>query len=183
MNLEEMHGLPQEVVDGLSDELKNLKIYLVHEYDLNLLKRVVDFSLDIFGDGGMDEWGIVPQIRQGNVFVLKEEGAQKIAGLAILMRDWDDVDKVYLFDFAISQEYQGQGLGYHFLHGIISIMVEQGFKRMNLTVNINNPGAIKLYKEKLGFQTLSMKKDEFGKDEHRYFMELDFDDFKRIKNR
>ncbi|MDK2918676.1 MAG: hypothetical protein PWQ37_1409 [Candidatus Petromonas sp.] len=98
---------------------------------------MVDFGLDIFGYLGMDEWGLVPQVRHGNVYVLKEEDKNSIIGLDILMRDWEDLDKAYLFDYAISEELQGQGLGYYFLKAIIRNLKEQGtrIKKMGLTVD------------------------------------------------
>lgn len=177
MFLEQIKALPKKVIENMDGDLKNLKIYLVQDYDLKFLQQMVNFSQDIFGDSSLDEWGMVPQIRQGNVFVLKEEGARKLSGLAILMRGWEDKESAYLFDFAISEEHQGQGLGFHFLKGIIENLIEQGFQRMSLTVNTENHGAIHLYKDKLGFRTLERKDHEYGQGEHRYIMELDFQQF------
>src|SRR5690554_2680468 len=95
--LEEVHEFPKKVVQNLDGDIGNLKLYLVQDFNHKLLKRMVDFGLDIFGEMGMDEWGLVPQIRHGNVFILKEEDKRKIIGIAIFMRDWEDVDKCYLF--------------------------------------------------------------------------------------
>jgi len=173
MHLEEIRALPRKVIENLDGDIGNLKVYLVQDYNLNLLKRLVNFGLDVFGDLGLDEWSLVPQIRHGNVFVLKEEDKKKIIGIAILMRDWEDSDKVYLSDFAIADEFQGQGLGYHFLVSVCKSIADQGFKTMNLTVDINNPAAISLYKDKLGFEIESFSKDEYGKGHDRYKMRLD----------
>ncbi|QNO16725.1 GNAT family N-acetyltransferase [Alkalicella caledoniensis] len=120
----------------------------------------------------MDQWGLVPQIRHGNVYVLQDN--EDIIGLAILMRDWDDTDKCYLFDFAISPNLQGKGLGTYFLQAIISNMEEQGFSKMSLTVDTTNKPAIKLYKDKIGFDIDHFSKDEYGKGHDRYIMEFDF---------
>jgi len=121
----------------------------------------------------MDEWGLVPQIRHGNVYVLKEEEKKNISGLAILMRDWEDSEKVYLFDYAIADELQGNRLGYYFLKIIINNLMEQGFKRMSLTVDTENDPAIKLY-EGIGFKTIEKNIDEYGKSHDRYIMEVQF---------
>ncbi len=171
--LEEIKNLPKKVVDNLDAEIKNLKVYLVQDFNLITLRRMVNFSSNVFGESGMDEWALVPQIRHGNVFVLKAEEQKKIMGIAILMRDWEDVEKAYLFDYAIADEVQGQGLGYHFLLTICDNLKEQGFKRMSLTVDIANAPALKLYKDKLGFKTAKLSKDEYGEGHDRYIMELD----------
>ncbi len=177
MFLEKVYTLPHKAIKRLDDDVEYLSIYIVQDYNLKLLKSIVDFSLDIFGDAGMDEWGIVPQIRQGNVFILKEENNRKVVGLAILMRGWEDPDQAYLFDFAIAEEYHGRGLGFHFLKGIIENLISQDFKRMGLTVDVDNIGAIKLYEEKLGFELITREDDEYGKGHHRYIMKLEFSEF------
>ncbi|MFZ5352193.1 MAG: GNAT family N-acetyltransferase [Bacillota bacterium] len=175
MYLEEIRDLPRRVIENLDGDIGQLKVYLVQDFNLSLLKRMVDFGLNIFGELGMDEWGLVPQIRHGNVYVLKEEDKKRIIGLAILMRDWEEIDKAYLFDYAIAEEHRGKGLGYHFLVAICKNLVEQGFRAMSLTVDIENAPAIRLYKDKLGFEIIKMNEDEYGKGHHRYIMRLELD--------
>lgn len=176
MYLEEVCALPKKVVDNIDGEFNNLKVYLVQDYDLKILKRMVNFGLGIFGELGMDEWGLVPQIRQGNVYLLKESDKKKIIGLAIFMRNWEDIDKCYLYDFAIAEDYQGQGLGYHFLITVAKSIKRQGFKFMELTVDSKNKGAIKLYRDKIGFVIEEFSKDEYGKGHDRYKMILDLEE-------
>ncbi len=101
MQLEEVKGLPHKVVKNI-EGVDNLKVYLVQDFNLKLLRNMVEFGLDIFGDLGMDQWGLVPQIRHGNVYILTEEGKHQIVGLAILMRVWEVFYKAYLFDYSIS---------------------------------------------------------------------------------
>lgn len=173
MHLEEVWALPRKVVDNLEGEFKSLKVYLVQDYDLKILKRMVNFGLEIFGDSGMDEWGLVPQIRHGNVYLLKEEGKNRILGLAIFMRSWEDIDKCYLYDYAIAEEYHGKGLGYHFLVTVAKSLKEQGFKLMELTVDSENRAAIKLYQDKVGFSIEEFSKDEYGEGQDRFKMVLD----------
>lgn len=182
MFLEEKTKLPKKVIQNLDGDIENLKVYLVQDYNSNLLKRIVNFGVNIFGDLGMDEWGLVPQIRHGNVYMLREESKKKIIGLAILMRDWEDTDKCYLFDYAIAPEFHGQGLGFHFLKAVIENVTEQGFSKMGLTVDVENAAAIKLYKDKIGFEVLDMNEDEYGEGHHRYIMNLDFNNLKYKNN-
>ena len=173
MQLEKIKNLPKKAIENLDGDIGHLTVYLVQDYSNQFLRRMVDFGIDLFGDLGMDEWGLVPQIRHGNVFVLKEEDKKKLIGLAILMRDWEDSEKVYLFDYAIAGDLQGNGLGYYFLKVIIKNLEEQGFKRIGLTVDTENIPAIKLYKEKIGFKIVEMSEDEYGKSHDRYIMVLE----------
>ena len=175
MQLEKIKSLPKKAIENLDGDIGHLTVFLVQDYNNQFLRRMVDFGIDIFGELGMDEWGLVPQIRHGNVFVLKEEDKKNIAGLAILMRDWEDSEKVYLFDYAIAESLQGHGLGYYFLKVIIKNVQEQGFKRMGLTVDTENASAIRLYKDKIGFEIVDMNEDEYGKSHDRYIMVLEFD--------
>ncbi|MDA8441642.1 MAG: GNAT family N-acetyltransferase [Peptococcaceae bacterium] len=172
MYLSEISNLPQKALKNLEGEVAHIKIYLVQDFSLSLLKRMVNFGLNIFGETGMDEWGLVPQIRHGNVFLLKQDD-KKIIGIAILMRDWEDIAKAYLIDYAIAEQFQGQGLGYHFLVEICKNLKEQGFERVGLTVDPENIGAVKLYKDKLGFKVAEMRENEYGKGHNRLIMRLD----------
>ncbi len=175
MHLQEITPLPAYAIKDL-DDVGLLKVYLVQDFNHSVLMRLVNFELDVFGDLGMDEWGLVPQIRHGNVFVLKEENASKIRGIAILMRDWEDPDKCYLFDFAIEEQVRGQGLGTLFLLAVCESVREQGFRKMSLTVDTDNKPAVRLYSDKLGFDIEEYREDEYGRGRDRYIMVLDLRD-------
>jgi len=174
--LEEINQLPKKLVKDLDFDIGRLGVYLVQDFNLKLLRRMVNFGLNIFGELGMDEWGLVPQIRHGNVYVLKEKEKPQVIGLAILMRDWDEDSKVYLFDFAIKEELQGYGFGYEFLKAIAENLVEQGYEKLSLTVDVENKPAIKLYKDKIGFKIIEFHENEYGEGEDRYYMEWDMID-------
>lgn len=180
MHLEKIRSLPKKAIENLEGDIGHLTVFLVQDYSNQFLRRLVDFGLNLFGELGMDEWGLVPQIRHGNVFVLKEEDKKNIVGLAILMRDWEDSEKVYLFDYAIAESLQGKGLGFYFLKVILKNIEEQGFKRVGLTVDTENAGAIKLYKDKIGFEIIEMNKDEYGKSHDRYIMELEINNVNKL---
>lgn len=175
--LEEINHLPGKLVRNLDYDVNHLGVYLVSDFNLKTLSRMVNFGLNIFGELGMNEFGLVPQIRHGNVYVLKDRDQPTVMGLAIFMRDWDADDKVYLFDYAIKEELQGHGLGFEFLKIIAENLVDQGYNVMSLTVDVENDSAIRLYKDKLGFEVLEYKKDEYGEGHDRYYMEWDMQAF------
>ncbi|MCC5910696.1 MAG: GNAT family N-acetyltransferase [Clostridiaceae bacterium] len=170
--------LPKRALEDKDLDVEGLKVYIVQDFNLDILRKMVNFGENIFGEAAMDEWGLVPQIRHGNVFVLKENVHSKIVGMAILMRDWEDNKKCYLFDYAIREELQGKGLGYYFLRAICFNVKEQGFTHMALTVDVKNEPAIALYRDKLGFEIEDVNKHEYGEGEHRYIMNLDLNTIK-----
>ena len=175
--LEEIKKLPHRVVRELDIDVNHLTVYMVQDFGLKLLKKMVDFGLDIFGELGMDEWGLVPQIRHGNVYLMKERHDKKFIGLAILMRDWEDLHTAYLFDYAIAPEFRGKNLGYHFLKIIAEDLLNQEFNTMSLTVDVENTAAIRLYQDKIGFKTVHFQQHEYGEGHDRYVMELDLERF------
>ena len=173
MQLEKIRSMPKMIIDNI-EGVDGLSVYLVQDYDNELLRRLVKFGENSFGELGMDQWSLVPQIKHGNVYVLKEANKKSISGIAILMRDWEDSGEVYLSDYAIAEELQGNKLGFHFLNVIIKNIKEQGFKRISLTVDIENKPAINLY-EKSGFKIIETSYDEYGKSHDRYIMTLEID--------
>lgn len=170
--LEEINQLPHKFIKDIGVDISRFKVFLVQDFDVSLLDRMVNFGLNIFGELGMDEWGLVPQIRHGQVYLLKEEDKARIIGIAILMRDWEDPEKAYLFDYAIAKDFQGHGLGREFLNILAENLVEQGFKSMSLTVDVDNEPAIRLYRG-IGFQPREYSRNEYGKGHNRYIMEWD----------
>lgn len=179
--LEEINRLPRKFIKDLDINLSNFKVYLVQDFDLLLLQNMVSFGLNIFGELGMDEWGLVPQIRHGSVYILKEEEKTDIKGLAILMRDWENPEKAYLFDFAIEKEIQGHGFGRQFLKIIAENLQEQNFEKIDLTVDVDNQPAINLYKH-IGFRPIEYSRNEYGKGHNRYIMEWNIAGSDEIEN-
>lgn len=168
--LEEINSLPRKFIKELDLNLINFNVYLVQDFNLSLLENMVSFGLNIFGELGMDEWGLVPQIRHGSVYILKEDDKKEIIGLAIFMRDWEKPEKAYLFDFAIDKEMQGHGFGRQFLKIIAGNLSEQEFKIISLTVDVENKPAIHLYRN-IGFKPIEYSRNEYGKGHDRYIME------------
>ena len=49
--------------------------------------------------------------------------------------------------------------------------------RICLTVDVDNEPAIRLYRDKIGFEPILYSIDEYGKGEDRFMMELNIADF------
>ena len=73
------------------------------------------------------------------------------------------VDECYILNFAISEKFQGKGLGSFFLEKILEEAIQLGAQRATLEVRIGNKTAIGLY-EKFGFSVIAMRKDYYVDD-------------------
>jgi RimJ/RimL family protein N-acetyltransferase len=60
-------------------------------------------------------------------------------------------DTIYIGGFAVKSSHKGKGLGRQMLQHIKQQAISKGIKRIELTVDIDNEAAIRLYK-KLGFE-------------------------------
>ena len=157
-----------------------MKVELLKDVDLTLLQQLVQFEKEAFGDGGLNEWNLVPLIRHGRVYVAKQQ--QEVVGLIEYIRDWDNPRKAYLIGVSIAKEMRGQGLGTILLHTTLQLLKKKNIEEVELTVDPENLGAIKIYEEKLGFAKESFRLDEYGIGENRLVMILLLNDFKYIYN-
>lgn len=169
-------GREAPLVRGLRGEhvlelIPGFHVFTLEEASLEGLNRLMRLEEDIFGEESLTEWYMVSHIHHGNVLVLVDAARRKTVGIAILMRDWDEMDKCYLADFGIRADYRGQGLGSTFLRKVLEIVREKGFCRVSLTVDTSNKPAIGLYR-KHGFSVVGERRHLYGEGRHRYVMEI-----------
>lgn len=88
-------------------------------------------------------------LKTKTLFVVENEGAI-IATYRLIPKTDRQAHTVYLGSFTISKNLQGKGFGKKILEHIKTYAAEQHKIRIELTVDINNAGAIALYK-KSGF--------------------------------
>ena len=99
-------------------------------------------------------------------------------GIANFSRAWDESKLAYLSDYAIAEEARGQSIGKEFLGMVLEDIKNQGFQRVQLTVDPKNNPAVALY-ESLGFKKDKFVEKLYGPGEDRYIMDLDLDQLKR----
>lgn len=88
-------------------------------------------------------------LKTKTLFVVENEGAI-IATYRLIPKTDRQAHTVYLGSFTIRKNFQGKGIGKKILEHIKTSAAEQHKIRIELTVDINNAGAIALYK-KSGF--------------------------------
>lgn len=150
-------------------------IELVNRIEPDLILRLVQLEKEAFGEGGMNEWHIVPLIRHGRVYVMKNDMA--IIGLIEYMMDWDNHRKVYMVGVSISKESRGLGLGTELLTKSLQLLARENIEEVELTVDPNNARAVEIYESKLGFKVTDYRKNEYGAGEDRLVMTLALADF------
>ncbi len=153
-------------------------VELVTEIEPKLLERLVQLEREAFGVGGMNEWHLVPVIRHGRVFVIKDNDV--VVGEVQYMLDWDKPGLAYLFGVSVASEVRGKGIGTELLINSIKSLFEDKVTTVELTVEANNLAAIKVYKEKLGFEVTEFRENEYGPGQDRLVMVLTSDKFAGI---
>ena len=116
-------------------------------------KEQVDYMLDRF----QSKESISDQIRSGFLYFLVKEDKQFIGYIGVQQKG----DELFLSKIYIKSSERGKGHGKKAIQFIERLAKEKGVRKIALTVNKNNRGAIKAY-EKLGFKNLGSLIQEIG---------------------
>ena len=150
-----------------------IRVEELEEVEPCLLQALIEIEQEAFGKGGMNEWFLPAFIRRGRVYILWLEGTKWPVGVAECMVSWGRSQCAYLFGIAIREGWRGKGLGTRFLKEICRRLQQIGFSTLDLTVSPTNTPALRVYRDKLGFQTIDFHRAEYGQDEDRLVMRLD----------
>ncbi|WP_094605866.1 Mycothiol acetyltransferase [Sporomusa silvacetica DSM 10669] len=150
-------------------------VELIIEAEPKLMERLVELEQEAFGYGGMNEWHLVPIIRHGKVFVSKDNDV--VVGAVQYMRDWDNPELAYMISVSVAGEARGKGIGTELLAKSIEILFDDKIIKVELTVEADNVAAVKVYKEKLGFEVTEFRKNEYGPGQDRLVMVLTKDKY------
>jgi putative acetyltransferase len=109
------------------------------------------------------------------LYVAEIEG-QVIGSYRLIPKTHRQADTVYLGGFVVDPSFKGQGVGSKMLNHIKETAIDEGKKRIELTVDVENEPAIHLYK-KIGFLIegrirMSYKRSSTGKHYDEYLMGL-----------
>ena len=145
-------------------------IELVQKVEPELIGRLVQLETEAFGEGGMNEWHLVPLIRHGRVYIFRQD--QAVLGAVQYMLDWENPHKAYMVGVSIAQESRGQGIGGKLLQGSFNDLAKANITEVELTCDSNNIVAVKLYESKFGFLVTESRLNEYGEGEDRLVMKL-----------
>jgi ribosomal-protein-alanine N-acetyltransferase len=141
-----------------------------NEENIEAIRKI---EYEAFNENILNNWSIVPYIRYGCALGLFTRSSLK--GLVIFMRAWDDPKLAYLVEIAMGRESQGKGYGYYLLSQSLLHLKKNGFSTVALTVDPDNLRARHIYCEKLGFEFVEYRKNEYGQGRNRLFLKLDLE--------
>lgn len=134
------------------------------------INDIAEYEELIFGDGGIGRWTIMPFVRYGKVYILLEN--EEIVSAAEIMRTFDTKD-AYIYGFFTKEKFYGKGYASVLLDFVINEMEKSGIEAVTLTVDPENQKAVKLYL-KHGFKKTEILTEEYGENEDRLYMRLEF---------
>ncbi|HYH15393.1 MAG TPA: GNAT family N-acetyltransferase [Flavisolibacter sp.] len=88
---------------------------------------------------------------QTNTLYIAEDGADRVGTYRLIPKENRQAHCLYLGSFGVKPSIKGKGYGYQILETIKQDSREQGYLRLELTVDVKNDRAIKAY-EKAGFE-------------------------------
>lgn len=130
------------------------------------INDIAEYEEQIFGDGGIGRWTIMPFIRYGKVYILLED--EEIVSAAEIMRTFD-TKEAYIYGFFTREKFLKKGYGSVLLDFVIKEMKELGVEALTLTVDPQNTKAVNLYL-KHGFEKAGILTEEYGEGEDRLYM-------------
>lgn len=134
--------------------------------DKKLMDQIVNYEKNVFGEGSIGKWNISPFAKYGKIFVLMNN--DDIVSVAEVLNSFDDVT-AYIYGFFTVEKYRGMGKGSKLLSYVSDYLEKKGKRKVELTVQVNNENAIKLYK-KHKFMVEKILPDEYGDGNERFLM-------------
>jgi len=150
-----------------------ISVEIVTTVDDDLRETLLSIDEEAFGSASLNEWSLPPFLHYGRVYLARFNGNP--AGIAQLMRDWRDLELVYLYGYAVAVDYQGYQVGTTLLRHIFEALPRAGFKRLQLTVHPENLAAMHIYEDKFRMQRISFLKDYYGPGEDRWLLEWNWE--------
>ncbi len=116
-------------------------------------REQVEYMLSKF----QSKQAIKEQIASGLLYFLIQEGRDFIGYIAIQSRG----DELFLSKIYVRSSHRAKGLGKKALQFVETIARDRGLRKITLTVNKNNTGAIRAY-EKIGFRNVGSLVQDIG---------------------
>ena len=122
----------------------------IKERDFDLVEQLVEIESSSYDEGSaLDVFELVSMLRHARVYVAVENDT--VVGSVYFMRNFDNPDKAFLHSINIVNPQKYPNLGISLLNVAFTDIQSSGIKIIEVNVDPNNAGALKKYKEQLGF--------------------------------
>jgi ribosomal-protein-alanine N-acetyltransferase len=131
----------------------------VERHDPQLIPVLAELDLLTWSEPTFSRFTLGAFLRHGRIFIATADN--QVIGVCHTLRDFEDPSEVVLFNMTLRPGWRGHGLGTRFLTAILEKLRGKGVRSVSLQVADSNHRAIRVYKEKLGFQFVSAHPDEY----------------------
>ena len=148
---------------------KNYKIRILDaKKDSDLLFKIVEHENEVFGEATVGNWNIKPFAKYGKVFVMLSDDEDELMSVIEVLSSFDR-ESAYVYGVSTVPKFQKNGYAKILLQFVIKTLKEMGIKKIELTVDMDNFIAKRIY-EKLGFEIVGNLDNEYGDNIERYLM-------------
>lgn len=141
-----------------------IEYFHIKERDFDLVQQLVKMESDAFVGEALDVFELIALLRHARVYVAVEY--DEILGAVYFMRNFDNIDKVFLHSINVVDAQATPNLGVSLLNIAFADMKSFDIKTVEVNVNPTNYRALKIYREQLGFiASDSMQNDILDGDE------------------
>lgn len=148
--------------------MENYKIKVLDaKKDSDLLFKIVEHENEVFGEATVGNWNIKPFAKYGKVFAAITDDEELISVIEVLSSF--DEDLAYIYGVSTVPKFEKKGYATKLLEYTIQYLKKIGIKKFELTVDIDNFAAQKIYK-KLNFKIVEDLENEYGDNVKRYLM-------------
>ena len=149
---------------------RNYKIKILDaKKDSELLFRIVEHENEVFGEATVGNWNIKPFSKYGKVFaMLSNDENEELMSVIEVLSSFDR-EVAYVYGVSTVPKFERNGYGRILLDYVMKNLKEIGIKKIELTVDMDNFTAKKIY-ENLGFEIVGNLDNEYGDNIERYLM-------------
>ena len=149
---------------------KNYKIRVLDaKKDSDLLFRIVKHENEVFGEATVGNWNIRPFTKYGKVFaMLSNDENEELMSVIEVLSSFDK-EVAYVYGVSTVPKFERNGYARILLQYVMETLKEMGIRRIELTVDMDNFTAKRIYEE-LGFEIVGTLDNEYGDNVERYLM-------------
>lgn len=149
---------------------KNYKIRVLDaKKDSDLLFRIVKHENEVFGEATVGNWNIKPFTKYGKVFaMLSNDENEELMSVIEVLSSFDK-EVAYVYGVSTVPKFERNGYARILLQYVMETLKEIGIRRIELTVDMDNFTAKRIYEE-LGFEIVGTLDNEYGDNIERYLM-------------